>query len=238
MKRILGVFAHPDDESLAAGGFLASRAEAGDEVTVMSATWGEGTVRADELRDAARVLGATRVRLLGYGDSAVPESAPGRARLVDAPLDEAAGHLADQLVELAPDVVVTHDRLGGATGHEDHRRTHEVVVRALGLASAPATGPGTGPGTELLLATHPHSALPRLEPLARPGRALRTVDDVEVDDVLDVRPWLPTKLRAIAAHRSEVERGALAALIARMTPGEQEALLGVEFYARAHGTLG
>lgn len=234
MKRILAVFAHPDDESLAAGGFLASRSEAGDEVTVMSATWGEGTVRADELRDAARVLGATRVRLLGYADRGVPESAPGRARLVDAPLDEAAGHLAEQLVELAPDVVVTHDRLGGATGHEDHRRVHEVVVRALGLASAPTTGPGT----ELLLATHPHSALPRLEPLERPGRALRTVDDAEVDEVLDVRPWLTTKLRAIAAHRSEVERGALAALIARMTSGEQEALLGVEFYARVRGTLG
>ncbi|MGV3561867.1 MAG: PIG-L deacetylase family protein [Nocardioides sp.] len=102
MKRILAVFAHPDDESLAAGGFLASRSEAGDEVTVISATWGEGTVRADELRDAARVLGATRVRLLGYADRGVPESAPGRARLVDAPLDEAAGHLAEQLVELAP----------------------------------------------------------------------------------------------------------------------------------------
>lgn len=230
MKRILAVFAHPDDESLAAGGFLASRAEAGDEVTVISATWGEGTVRADELRDAARVLGARRVRLLGYADSAVPESAPGRARLVDAPLDEAAGDLADRLVELAPDVVVTHDQLGGATGHEDHRRTHELVVRALELM--------TGSGVELLLATHPHSARDRLEPLTRPGRALLTLEDAEVDEVLDVRPWLTTKLAAIAAHRSEVERGALAARIGRMTPAEQEALLGVEFYARAHGTLG
>lgn len=230
MRRFLAVVAHPDDESLAAGGLLASRSEAGDEITVLSATWAEGTVRARELRGAAEVLGAAEVRLLGYADAAVPESASGRSRLVDVPLDDAAARLAEHVVELAPDVVVTHDRLGGATGHEDHRRTHEVVVRALELTN--------GSDIELLLATHPHSARHRLAPLARPGRALRTVEDAEVDEVLDVRPWLAIKLAAIAAHCSEVERGALAARIARMTPGEQEALLGVEFYTRPHGTLG
>jgi N-acetyl-1-D-myo-inositol-2-amino-2-deoxy-alpha-D-glucopyranoside deacetylase len=233
VTRFLAIFAHPDDESLAAGGLLASRAARGDEVTVLSATWAAGTVRAGELRDAACLLGSQDVRLLGYADAAVPESAPGRPRLVDATLDEAACRLVEHLVDLAPDVVVTHDRLGGATGHPDHRRTHEVVVRALELASTLGAVPG-----ELLLSTQPHSALPRLEPLARPGRALHTVEDAEVDEVVDVRPWLLTKLAAIAAHRSEVERGALAARVATMEPAQQAALLGTEFYARVRGTLG
>lgn len=233
MTRVLAVFAHPDDESLAAGGLLASRAARGDEVTVLSATWAAGTARAGELRDAACLLGSQDVRLLGYADAAVPESAPGRPRLVDATLDEAACRLVEHLVDLAPDVVVTHDRLGGATGHEDHRRTHEVVVRALELAGMRGTAPAG-----LLLATHPHSARARLALLERPGRDLCTVEDAEVDEVLDVQPWLATKLAAIAAHRSEVERGALAARVATMEPAQQAALLGTEFYARVRGTLG
>lgn len=136
-------------------------------------------------------------------DEAVPASAPGELRLVDVPLDEAADRLAGHLVELAPNVVVTHDRLGGATGHEDHRRTHEVVVRSMEWASTRGKAPAA-----------------------------------EVDEVVDVGPWLRTKLAAIAAHRSEVDRGALAARVATMEPAQQAALLGTEFYARVRGTLG
>ena len=39
--RILGVFAHPDDESFCAGGTLAKYAEAGAEIMVVSATRGD-----------------------------------------------------------------------------------------------------------------------------------------------------------------------------------------------------
>lgn len=39
--RILGVFAHPDDESFCAGGTLAKYAAAGAEIMIVSATRGD-----------------------------------------------------------------------------------------------------------------------------------------------------------------------------------------------------
>ena len=70
-RTVLGIFAHPDDESLACGGTLARLADAGCHVVVVCASRGEagsirdpalvpdgdlGGVRVQELRDAARVL--------------------------------------------------------------------------------------------------------------------------------------------------------------------------------------
>ncbi|MEV7198090.1 PIG-L family deacetylase, partial [Streptomyces sp. NPDC093510] len=55
---LLGVFAHPNDESLHAGGVLARHAAAGARTAVVTATWAPGTRRAAELADALRVLGA------------------------------------------------------------------------------------------------------------------------------------------------------------------------------------
>ena len=46
--RILGVFAHPDDESFCAGGTFAKYAAAGAEIMVVSATRGD----AGQIRDA------------------------------------------------------------------------------------------------------------------------------------------------------------------------------------------
>lgn len=68
---LLGVFAHPDDESLSAGGVLARQAEAGADTGVVTATWVEDTPRAGELGEALRILGAGKPRLLGYADARV-----------------------------------------------------------------------------------------------------------------------------------------------------------------------
>ena len=46
--RLVGIFAHPDDEVFCAGGTLAKYAAAGAEVTVVSATRGE----AGQIRDS------------------------------------------------------------------------------------------------------------------------------------------------------------------------------------------
>ncbi len=84
----LAVFAHPDDESFAAGGTLAKYAAEGVEVAIVSTTRGEAGIRGldaaeasrireAELRQAAAELGANQVRFLGYRDGTLPADAVG-----------------------------------------------------------------------------------------------------------------------------------------------------------------
>ena len=82
--KLMGVLAHPDDESLGIGGTLAKYASEGVETYLVTATRGErgrcggsgekpppdvvGRVRETELREAARVLGVREVNFLDYYD--------------------------------------------------------------------------------------------------------------------------------------------------------------------------
>ncbi|RKE22217.1 PIG-L deacetylase family protein [Streptomyces sp. TLI_171] len=230
---VLGVFAHPDDESLAAGGLLARHAEAGARTAVVTATWAAGTHRVPELARALAELGTGGPRLLEYADAKVPESAPGAARLLSAPLEEAVGRLVGHLREVRPEWVVTHDAYGGLTGHPDHRQTHRLTVLAAHAAALPGLYPERGEPwrvRRLLLATHPHGAARALGPqLMRPGRPAYSVPDESVE-ALDVSPWLERKLAAIFAHRSEVARGALPGRLAAATPADRARLVGTEWY--------
>src|SRR5262245_43216300 len=79
---VLGIFAHPDAESLACGGLLAAWADRGATVALLCLTHGEagpggdparlGEVRAGELQRAARVLGADDVTILSHQDGMLP----------------------------------------------------------------------------------------------------------------------------------------------------------------------
>ncbi|MFN3706395.1 MAG: PIG-L deacetylase family protein [Thermoflexales bacterium] len=148
MRKLLAIFAHPDDESFGPGGSLAKYAANGVAVHYLCGTRGEaGTVdarqlngytsvaelRTAELMRAADALGLASVRFLGYHDSgmACPEGAD-PAILCAAPLDEVAQRIIGFLDQLNPDAVITHDRFGGY-GHPDHIKLHQAVLRAYEL---------------------------------------------------------------------------------------------------------
>jgi N-acetyl-1-D-myo-inositol-2-amino-2-deoxy-alpha-D-glucopyranoside deacetylase len=231
---LLAVFAHPDDESLAAGGLLARHTAAGGRATVLTCTWAPETARAAELADATRVLGCDAPRFLGCADARIPESAPGRERLCDAPLDEVVGRVVRVIRDVRPEVVVTHDAYGNLTGHPDHVHAHRVTLlaaRAAGLEHLyPETGPAWQP-VSLCLATHPQSALAPLREVVG-DKARYAVPDDHVSFCLDVTPWLEAKVSAILAHGAEVRRGALPGLVARLSPEDRATLLGREWYTR------
>jgi LmbE family N-acetylglucosaminyl deacetylase len=140
--RILAIFAHPDDETLCAGGTLAKYASAGAEVRVVSLTKGGAgqirdaaaatratltQVRARELAAAGRELGLTETRCLDYVD--------GELSGVDSrSLVELASGL---LTELRPDVVVTFAP-DGFSGHPDHIAVGAAVTAAC-YESTPTT---------------------------------------------------------------------------------------------------
>ena len=81
MKRLLFVFAHPDDESFSCGGTIAKYVAAGWHVDLMCATRGEegnrgpfvdlpqnqlGEIRQKELQKAGMVLGISSITFLGW----------------------------------------------------------------------------------------------------------------------------------------------------------------------------
>ena len=133
-RRIMGVFAHPDDEVFCAGGTIASYTITGDETMIVSATRGEagqirdttvatraslGRAREAELRASCRCLGVEHVRLLDHRDGTLQR------------LDRAAfvAEIGVLLDEFEPDVVVTFGP-DGLYGHPDHVAVGEAVTQA------------------------------------------------------------------------------------------------------------
>ncbi|GGZ25664.1 hypothetical protein GCM10010300_81330 [Streptomyces olivaceoviridis] len=237
LPSLLGVFAHPDDESLLAGGVLAQHHAAGARTAVVTATWEPDSRRAPELADALAVLGAGAPRLLGYGDARNAEAAPGRSRLVDAPLDEVIGRLVAHIRDFRPDIVVTHDALGQLTGHPDHERTHQIAllaVEAAGLAHLhPEAGPPWQPAA-LYAATHPESGIGPLRPLLEGvGKKVLAFPDSYVTTSVDVTPWADVKWRAILAHRGEVARERpLPGILARLPEDDRAQIINTEHFTR------
>jgi LmbE family N-acetylglucosaminyl deacetylase len=146
-RRLLGIYAHPDDESYATGGALARYARSGVQVHVCTVTDGasgsvepgidEGGPRVDlaqlrrqELLCAVEVLGA-RLWMLSYRDSGM-EGTPENHHpdsLYQADLDRVARDLVRVIRQVRPHVVLTHDPTG-AYYHPDHIRVNHAVSRA------------------------------------------------------------------------------------------------------------
>jgi LmbE family N-acetylglucosaminyl deacetylase len=132
-RRLLGVFAHPDDEVFCAGGTMARAAAAGAEVMIVSATRGEqgqirdpaaatrrtlGAVREAELCAAAAELGVQRVQVLAYPDGALQHHWPALG-----------AEIADIMRQFDPDTVVTFGADGGY-GHPDHATISGLTTQA------------------------------------------------------------------------------------------------------------
>jgi len=149
-RTILSVLAHPDDESFGMGGTLAKYAASGVDVHLICATRGEAgevdpefldgystiaDLRVDELNCAVKELGIEPVQMLDYRDSGMTGSADNEnpRALINAPLDQVAGEIADFIREIKPQVVLTFDPIGGYR-HPDHIFIHEAATKAFNLA--------------------------------------------------------------------------------------------------------
>ena len=220
-RTIVGVFAHPDDEALLAGGTLARYASEGARVAVITCTAGEAgesgdpsvepariaELRREELRASCARLGVEHLGILGYHDSAIPARGDPRS-LVAAPLAQVAERIAAALAPLEPDAVIAHDPSGGY-GHPDHIRASEATTLAVGhLQRRP-----------LLY----HAVLPQrvVDGFQRAfaaaglqaGRAAAAGADMERDvgvpdrvvtTTIDVSAQVHTKREAVRAHRSQM----------------------------------
>lgn len=167
---LLGVFAHPDDESFGPGGTLARYAGEGKQVHVIIATDGiagsladpnavDGhstlaQVRSRELSDAAVALGVTSIWSLPYRDSGMrntPDNDHPDA-LIRQPLEQTVQEMLGYLRRLRPDVIITHDPYGGY-GHPDHIRVCEAMTTAFYLARQEFAGQSEYSGPQKLYYT-------------------------------------------------------------------------------------
>lgn len=219
--------AHPDDEALLTAGTMARAAAEGHRVVLVVATDGAlgltdeatfgtkgdalATTRGRELAASARVLGVARTVELGHADSGsgpeVFSDPPHARRFVRVPVDEAAGALADVLVEERADVLTTYDPSGGY-GHRDHVRVHEVGARAAELARV------QGLPVTVLWATVPRDLLCRAIDLAakvyrfppefdREGFGRAFVGSADITHRIRVRRYAGAKRAAMRAHASQ-----------------------------------
>lgn len=235
VQRLLAVFAHPDDESLIVGGTLAACNAAGIECCVLCFTRGEmgsvadsihlgdeslGAVRERELREACAVLGVSRVHCLSYGDGELYWA--DRSRMAD--------DLTRVLRAFRPDAVITF----GAEGlywHRDHIAVHEVTHDVVATIWDSSHRPG------LYDATWPDTHVAALVS-AMEARGLATdlwglhpsdfgVPAESITTVVDVRPFVRTKLTALQRHCSQLADEHLLRVI---PPDLAEAFLGWEYF--------
>ncbi|MER6079670.1 N-acetyl-1-D-myo-inositol-2-amino-2-deoxy-alpha-D-glucopyranoside deacetylase [Streptomyces sp. NPDC001833] len=267
-RRLLLVHAHPDDESINNGATMARYAAQGAHVTLVTCTLGEGgevippelrhltgpalgEYRLGELAAAMREVGVADFRLLGgpgrYRDSGMMGTPDNDAPdcFWRADVDEAAGHLAEVILETRPQVVVTYDDNGGY-GHPDHIQAHRVAVRAVELAAeaghrVPKVYWNRVPRTVAEAAfARLQDDLPGL-PFAKsaavddvPG----VVDDRRVTTEIDGTSYAAAKAAAMAAHATQVEVAPEGARYFVLSNELAQPLFTTEFYELAGGAPG
>jgi N-acetylglucosamine malate deacetylase 2 len=155
-KKMLAVFAHPDDEAFGPGGTIAKYAHEGVEVHLLCATRGEAGqwdeesknkqqttnnkkqitnnkqqkkihhVREEELLDSAKILGVKRVEFLNYVDGT----------LCNAVYHEIAEKIMKKIQTFKPQILLTVERRG-VSGHLDHIAMSMITTYAFQKTTIP-----------------------------------------------------------------------------------------------------
>ena len=203
---LLLALAHPDDESMGAGGLILRHTRNGIATHLICATYGEAgwmgkplgakeaelpEIRAQELEDAAQALALSGVELWDYPDGG----------LASADQKEITQRIWEQIGTVRPRVVVGWGADGGY-GHPDH-----IAMGACTDAAVAAMTEGDRPAlyhlaVDAQLADFYEQAV-RLVPSSnglhvRPQESVDVVIELDADEVM-------MKLRAIDCHKSQLE---------------------------------
>lgn len=195
---VLAFFAHPDDETMLAGGTLALLARSGAQVHILCATRGEGgevgepplcsieglgARREQEMVCAVRVLGGRSLTFLDYFDPRV-----GLENELFAYADNLtylAGQVAATIKQFGVRAVMTHGT-NGEYGHPAHRLSHlaaRLAVESFG---------DQAPWLYTVSASFEGHPKPHLSNLDNPAHL-----------ILDIRPALDLKVQAALCHQTQ-----------------------------------
>lgn len=260
-RRLLAILAHPDDESLGAGGTLARYAAEGVTTHVVTATRGEagryfdddrarpadeevGRVREAELRAAAEVLGVRSVRVLGHPDGG----------LEGVPADVILPELVREIRRVRPQVVLTFDPYG-AYGHPDHIAVSQAATAAAVAAADPefgaaGEGPGDGVGEpsshhrvaklyyiawdETTWAAYQEAFREMASRVDGEARTATPWPGWSVTTRIDTGPYAEQVWEAVRCHRTQMS---IYGRLAELTPERHEDLWGIQTFYRVFSTV-
>ena len=197
------VTAHPDDEASSFGGALRLYSERGVKTCVICLTPGQAAthrggarndhelvaMRREEFAAACKILKVARAIVLDYPD--------GQLHRLD--LQRVVSDLTLHIREFRPQVVLTFDPAGGATGHTDHTMTSVFATLAFHWAGRSnrfpdqLSGPVAAHRTQKLYYASSNSILPGRQPVTM----------VPATASIDVGKYLDTKIDAFRAHASQ-----------------------------------
>ncbi len=144
---VLAVFAHPDDEILAAGTLGEAASRPGSVVRLITATRGEAGIPDESVcrsEDLAVVRHAEVLKhgyQLGLNGQQVWRPPDG---MLDELIDPIALEIVREIRSLRPSLIITFDPASGYTFHPDHRAIGSATARARRLAADPAFRPDLG----------------------------------------------------------------------------------------------
>jgi LmbE family N-acetylglucosaminyl deacetylase len=254
MLTLMAVHAHPDDEVISTGGLLARSAAEGIRTVLVTCTNGEQgdgpggvkpgeeghneaavrTLRLEELKTSAAILGIEHVELLGYHDSGMEgwDANHAAEAFWNVPIAESTAKLITLMEHYRPDVVVTYDD-SGAYGHPDHIQANRITVAAVEASGIPQ---------KFYYTAIPKSGLREMfaflkeSGIEAPGMDFDNPPDFGVPDelittVIEVAPYAKQKVKALEAHASQGEN----IFFLRMPEDVQQMVFGKESFIRIKG---
>ncbi|MBS7649120.1 PIG-L family deacetylase [Candidatus Bathyarchaeota archaeon] len=191
-KRVLCVQPHPDDTDFAAGGLIAKLTKRGCEVAYVTMTDGRignldpslyqeklASVRVEEQKEAAEILGVKKLMWLNYRDSELKVTI------------EARNKLATLIREFQPDLILTVDPWLTYEAHPDHVATGTLAVEAAFFALFPHANPGDVRG-----GLRPH-----------PTAFIAFYWTRKPNVYVDITDYMDVKLKAVSSHKSQYPPG-------------------------------
>jgi LmbE family N-acetylglucosaminyl deacetylase len=216
--RLVGVFAHPDDDSYLIGGTLLLHHGRVRPTMVFATSGGAGPIASPSLA-TRETLAAVREReqrafleATGYADAPVHFLRHPDYHLPQVPFERLVGEVEAVLREARPHVVVTFGP-DGMTSHHDHIRAGQAAEAAFRRARA-AEGEPADAFLRLYQAAYPRSDVDRFYAGAREGRFgygeegrlfdITGVPDERIAVRVDTRAVRDRKWAAILRHRTQL----------------------------------
>ena len=245
--RLLGIFAHPDDEQGVGAAFTRS-VERGAQAFLLCSTRGEaGQIRVSDLATPA-TLGAVRTGELELATSILKWQPPIILDYPDGGMHEVnRAEIVDDYVrvirDVRPHVVVTFERNGGY-GHLDHITAHFAATEAFWLAGDAEFKPELGAAWQpqkLYYGAIPRSFFVKMLEASEEdpdiGGDRRTISydemgtpDDEITTVVRAPELIPLLRKSVLSHRTQFGDD----WIERFNSDDFEDWFGVSHFVRAH----